>query len=314
MKKVFKWIGTIVLLLVVIITLGALYIGLSDIPAYEPVTSDFKADVTPERVMNGQRIASMLCVQCHAGEDGKLTGKLIKDIPAEFGKVYSKNITHHPEAGIGKWTDGELYVLLRTGLKPDGKYLPPYMPKFPLVADEDLKDIIAWLRSDGYALQAAENEAPDSEPSFVTKLLCRVAFKPLPMPEQEIKRPDTNDLVALGKYIVDGQIACFACHSKDFKTMNVLEPTKSEGYCGGGNPLLNLNGEIIPSSNITMDKETGIGNYTEEQFINAVKYNKKTDGTLLRYPMVPHSALTDHEVRAIFAYLKTVPVISNKVQ
>ncbi|HLP33520.1 MAG TPA: cytochrome c, partial [Bacteroidia bacterium] len=221
---------------------------------------------------------------------------------------------HHPEAGIGKWTDGELYVLLRTGLKPDGKYLPPYMPKFPLVADEDLKDIIAWLRSDGYALQAAENEAPDSEPSFVTKLLCRVAFKPLPIPEQEIKRPDTNDLVALGKYIVDGQIACFACHSKDFKTMNVLEPTKSEGYCGGGNPLLNLNGEIVPSSNITMDKETGIGNYTEEQFINAVKYNKKTDGTLLRYPMVPHSALTDYEVKAIFAYLKTVPVISNKVQ
>lgn len=314
MRKVLKWIGIIVLLLVVIITLGALYIGLSDIPTYAPVTSDFKADVTPERVMNGQRIASMLCVQCHAGEDGKLTGKLIKDIPAEFGKVYSKNITHHPEAGIGKWTDGELYVLLRTGLKPDGKYLPPYMPKFPLVADEDLKDIIAWLRSDGYALQTAENEAPDSEPSFVTKLLCRVAFKPLPMPEQEIKRPDTNDLVALGKYIVDGQIACFACHSKDFKTMNVLEPTKSEGYCGGGNPLLNLSGEIIPSSNITMDKETGIGNYTEEQFINAVKYNKKTDGTLLRYPMVPHSALTDYEVRAIFAYLKTVPVISNKVK
>jgi cytochrome c2 len=314
MKKVFKWIGIIVLLLVVIITLGTLYIGLSDIPTYAPVTSDFKADVTLERVMNGQRIASMLCVQCHAGVDGKLTGKLLKDIPAEFGKVFSKNITHHPEAGIGKWTDGELYVLLRTGLKPDGKYLPPYMPKFPLVADEDLKDIIAWLRSDGYALQAAENEAPDSEPSFITKLLCRVAFKPLPMPEKEIKRPDTNDLVALGKYIVDGQIACFACHSKDFKTMNVLEPTKSEGYCGGGNPLLNLSGEIIPSSNITMDKETGIGNYTEEQFINAVKYNKKTDGTLLRYPMVPHSALTDHEVRAIFAYLKTVPVISNKVQ
>ncbi|MBP6302966.1 MAG: cytochrome c [Bacteroidia bacterium] len=314
MKKVLKWIGIIALLFVVIITLGALYIGLSDIPTYAPVTSDFKADITPERVMNGQRIASMLCVQCHAGEDGKLTGKLIKDIPAEFGKVYSKNITHHHEAGIGKWTDGELYVLLRTGLKPDGKYLPPYMPKFPLVADEDLKDIIAWLRSDGDMLQAAENEAPDSEPSFVTKLLCRVAFKPLPMPEQEIKRPDTNDLVALGKYIVDGQIACFACHSKDFKTMNVLEPTKSEGYCGGGNPLLNLSGEIVPSSNITMDKETGIGNYTEEQFINAVKYNKKTDGTLLRYPMVPHSALTDHEVRAIFAYLKTVPVISNKVQ
>lgn len=302
-----------ILVVVVLAAAGAAYISMSDIPRYEPVKYALHTEVTPERIQNGQRIASMLCVQCHAGDDGHLTGKLLQDVPEEFGEIYSRNITNDPEAGIGKWTDGELYVLLRTGLKPDGSYLPVYMPKFPLMADEDVKDIIAWLRSDAYAVQASKTEAPESKPGFVTKLLCRVAFKPIPMPASEIKRPDTSDLVALGRYIVDGQIACFACHSKDFKTINVLHPQASEGYCGGGNPMLNMEGEVVKSSNITMDKATGIGSFTEEEFIAAVRYNKKRDGILLRYPMIPHSALSDYQVKAIWAYLKTVPVIQNQV-
>jgi len=313
MKKILKWIGIILGIVPILAAGGAAFISIRGIPKYEAKNIEMKVDVTPERVANGQRIASMLCIQCHAADDGVLTGKLLKDVPKEFGAIYSKNITSHKEKGIGNWTDGQLYYLLRTGLKPDGQYLPPYMPKFPLVADEDLKDIIAWLRSDSPALAPSEQEAPESEPSFLTKFLCAVAFKPLPFPDKPIMRPDTNDAVALGKYIVDGQIACFACHSKDFKTMNVLEPTKSEGYCGGGNPLLNMEGAVVPSANITFD-ETGIAAYTEQQFIDAVKYCKKRDGTILRYPMVPHTGLTDTEVKGVYAYLKTIPHLKNKVQ
>lgn len=312
MKKVLKWVGIVLGLIVLLVAAGAAFIALRGIPKYEARHIDMKVDITPERVANGQRIASMLCVQCHAGPDGKLTGKLLKDVPKEFGELYSRNITNHPEAGIGKWSDGDLYYLLRTGVKPDGQYLPPYMPKFPLVADEDLKDIIAWLRSDAYAVQASQDEAPPSVPSFLTKFLCAVAFKPLPYPEQPIQRPDTNNPVALGKYIVDGQIACYACHSKDFKTMNELDPPRSEGYCGGGNPLLNLEGETVLSSNITFDA-SGIGTYTEQEFIDAVKYGRKKGGGLLRYPMVPHTGLTDTEVKGIYAYLKTIPALQNKV-
>ena len=88
--------------------------------------------------------------------------------------------------------------------------------------------------------------------------------------------------------------------------MNELEPTKSEGYCGGGNPMLNMKGEVVYSTNITFD-ETGIANYTEDEFLQAVKYGKKKNGEMLRYPMVPHTQLTDTEVKAIYAYLKTIP-------
>ena len=41
-------------------------------------------------------------------------------------------------AGIGNWSDGDLIYLIRTGLKPDGQYIPPYMPKLVNISDEDL--------------------------------------------------------------------------------------------------------------------------------------------------------------------------------
>lgn len=136
---------------------------------------------------------------------------------------------------------------------------------------------------------------------LLRKVLRDFTFKPIPC--SLIASFDTNNLVALDEYIVNKQFACFACHSKDFKTMNELEPTKSEGYCGGGNPMLNMKGEVVYSTNITFD-ETGIANYTDDEFLQAVKYGKKNNGEMVRYPMAPHTQLTDTEVKAIYAYLK----------
>ncbi|MDW7692747.1 hypothetical protein R9C00_11565 [Flammeovirgaceae bacterium SG7u.111] len=44
-----------------------------------------------------------------------------------------------------------------------------------------------------------------------------------------------------------------------------------------------------------------------------IKTGLRPDGTLLAYPMMPYTQLTDEEAKAIFAYIKTVPVIENKV-
>lgn len=305
MKTTLKILGSIVALIILFVAGFLTYVNFKSPKSYSVPISDLTVEITPERVANGQRMASMLCIQCHANDQNQLTGKLMKDVPAEFGQVYSKNITTHPDLGIGKWTDGEIYVMLRTGIKPDGT-TGLFMPKFPLMADEDVKDIIAWLRSEDYSLAPVADEAPATQASLLGKFLRDFVFKPTPMPSAPIYRPDTNNLVALGEYVVNKQIACFACHSKDFKTMNELEPTKSEGYCGGGNPMLNMKGEVVYSTNITFD-ETGIANYTEDEFSQAVKYGKKKNGEMLRYPMVPHTQLTDTEVKAIYAYLKTIP-------
>lgn len=305
MKTTLKVLGALLALVILFVAGFLAYVNFKSPKSYTVPVSNLTVEVTPERVANGQRMASMLCIQCHANDQNQLTGKLMKDVPAEFGQVYSKNITAHPDFGIGKWTDGEIYTMLRTGIKPDGT-TGLFMPKFPLMADEDVKDIIAWLRSEDYSLAPVADEAPATQASLLGKFLRDFVFKPTPMPSAPIARPDTNNLVALGEYVVNKQIACFACHSKDFKTMNELEPTKSEGYCGGGNPMLNMQGEVVYSTNITFD-ETGIANYTEDEFVQAVKYGKKKNGEMVRYPMVPHTQLTDTEVKGIYAYLKTIP-------
>ena len=77
--------------------------------------------------------------------------------------------------------------------------------------------------------------------------------------------------------------------------------------------MLDLEGKEIVSQNLTMDKETGIGNWTEEQFITAVKTGMRPDKSLFNYPMMPFASLTDKEVKAVWAYLNTLPVINNKI-
>lgn len=145
------------------------------------------------------------------------------------------------------------------------------------------------------------------------KFLANVAIFPPPLPEKALVIPDTSDRVAFGRYVADALCACYACHSADFTKQDALHPEKSLGFYGGGNPMLNLEGELVPSANITMDKETGIGTWTAGQFREAVKFNKKTGGGLLHYPMFPHTTLSDGEVDAIWAYLQTVPPIWNAV-
>lgn len=70
---------------------------------------------------------------------------------------------------------------------------------------------------------------------------------------------------------------------------------------------------MVLTANLTPHPETGIGNWTEEQFIRAVKYGLKDGEPALRYPMLPYSQLTDYEAGAIFEYLKTIPPIDNKI-
>jgi mono/diheme cytochrome c family protein len=243
---------------------------------------------------------------------GKLTGTQMLDAPKEFGTIYSQNITQDKEYGIGVWTDAELLYLLRTGIKRSGQYSPPYMAKLPVMADDDVNAIIAFLRSDDKMVAA--NATPDtpSEPSFLTKMLTRLAWKPFPLPTEVIPVPDSTDVIATGKYLAHN-LDCFSCHSADFKTNNFLQPELSEGYFAGGNQTLDYEGRVKPTANLTPDKETGIGNWTKEQFIKAVKYGQKEGEVALTYPMVPYTQLTDEEAGAIFEYLKTIPAINNKV-
>jgi mono/diheme cytochrome c family protein len=314
LKKLLKWLGAAALVLAVALAACAGYVASRPLPRYPVQKVAFTVVPTPERVERGKRHIELLCAACHFDSGtGGLTGKRMLDLPPQFGVAFSKNITGDREKGIGAWTDGEIAYLLRTGVDREGRYTPPWMVKLPNASEEDLRDIVAFLRSDDPLVRAQASGDRESEPSFLTKVLCRVAFRPFPYPDREIVAPPPTDQVAFGRYLVTSRLQCFGCHSKDFQTNDELQPERSAGYLGGGNAMPDLTGKIVHTSNLTPHADTGLGTWTEAQFRRALVEGIRPDNRPLRYPMVPYRILDDAEVAAIFAYLRSVPPLLNAV-
>ncbi|MCC6462015.1 MAG: cytochrome c [Saprospiraceae bacterium] len=318
MRRALKILGFTVGSIVLLLGLVLAYFSIKGIPSFEvnmtPETANLKVPRDSASVARGAKIASLLCGECHRDAEGNMTGKIMSEVPKPFGVIASRNITQHPEIGIGRWTDGELYYFLRTGIRQDGSWAPPFMPKLSRMADTDVYAIIAWLRSDDPRLAPNTREYPPNKYNLLSTVLANTLFSPPAFPDQPLVIPDSSNQVALGQYIANDMLECFACHSGDMMKVDSDNPAKSFGYYGGGIEMQNHEGEIVRSANITMDKQTGIGNWTEQQFVEAVKYGKNPRGGALQYPMSPHTALSDAEVRAIFAFLKTVPVQQHAVE
>lgn len=156
-----------------------------------------------------------------------------------------------------------------------------------------------------------------TKPSFLTNFLETIgAAKPFPyLTATAISGLDTTDKVKWGRYIALYQLECYSSHSRDFAKNDYFEPEKSPGFFAGGNKMYTIEGKEIYTLNMTMDEETGFGKWTEDEFKNAIRFGQVPNNQqALWYPMIPYSNLTDAEASAIFAYLKSVPVIQNKVE
>ena len=135
MKKVLRYLLIVLGILVILVGGFAAFIAFRGIPKYTAENFNLQVASTPERVERGRQLSSMLCNDCHMSPNThKLTGRKMDEI-SQFGSVYSRNITKDPEHGIGKMTDGQLYYLLRTGVRPDGRFLP-IMAKLQKMSDE----------------------------------------------------------------------------------------------------------------------------------------------------------------------------------
>lgn len=127
---------------------------------------------------------------------------------------------------------------------------------------------------------------------------------------QSAERPIATPLNAEAKASVDKgrYIAvagdCVACHTAP----------GSEKPFAGGYGLQTPFGTIV-ASNITSDKGTGIGNWTEEQFARALRRGVGRSGEHL-YPAMPYTSyakMSDDDVHNLWTYMKTVPAVTNKV-
>ena len=117
-------------------------------------------------------------------------------------------------------------------------------------------------------------------------------------------------LLERGKYLMNGVVACGNCHTPGSL---MGKPDSSREFAGGHKwvepPFTTY------ASNITPDKETGIGNWTDDQIFAAICTGKRPDGSLIGPPMPGglYSMISDRDVWAIIAYLRQVKPVKNKV-
>jgi mono/diheme cytochrome c family protein len=122
-------------------------------------------------------------------------------------------------------------------------------------------------------------------------------------------RAQSDALVERGRYLVNGIAGCGNCHTMQGPN----GPVQGMDLAGG----LEMKDRFFTawSSNITPDVETGIGRWTDEQIINGIREGRRPDGSAIGLPMPfrMYRMIADSDVKAMVAYLRTVPAIRNKV-
>ncbi len=306
MKKLLKILGILLGVLVLAIACTAAWINFTDLPTNPVKNLDIQIPTDSTSIAHGAKIARTMCAGCHASESGKWEGKLFLPKSAGMGEIWSGNITRHPTAGLGRYKDGEIAYLMRTGIRRDGQIVGPYM-YFPNLSEEDMAAVIAFLHSDAPELEASD-ATPHTDYSLLAKALIRFGiFKPLPFDGQPKTMPPATDAVAYGRYLVTTRYNCVACHVASFESHNIMEPEKTPGYLAGGNHISDHATLESVSRNITQHPEQGIGKWTFDQFRQAAVSGIRPDGTVLSVVMPRFALLDNTEVSAIWAYLQTVP-------
>lgn len=309
-----KYIPTWLLLLGLGTTATLFSLTLTDWPLSGSTTLVIQArQTTPvdrSLLKQGERLVLMNCAHCHSNDEGRLTGHLMTGVSGSLGRIVSANITNDTLQGIGQWSDAQLITLLRTGIDPNGQKAHFIMPRYPLLADVDLRAIVTFLRSNEYAVQSTPYTGLAHNPSILSNFISTFFIKRLPEPTFPIPLPDTTTPVLYGRYLVNSRYQCFACHSANVEKVNLLEPERTKGYLAGGSKFTDTDGNPVYSANLTADSATGFGRYTEAEFREVMLLGKKRNGQIVRTPMMPYSLLNKGELTAIFHYLKSVPAVN----
>ncbi len=247
------------------------------------------------------------CIACHTEKNGtSFAGGFAINTP--FGKIFGPNITSSKRYGIGAWSDAQFIKAMREGINPDGKYLYPAFPYlfFNRLTDQDLIDIKAYL-----------NAIPASDrPNTKNQMLWPFNWRFLQLgwrilffhPEKKgpfVNDPEQSAQWNRGAYLVQGLGHCSMCHTPSYylfsKKFSLAAPV--DKYYLSGNMV---EGYFAP--NIT---KVLMENASDQQLMDVFRKDQHIEGGKIQGPMLEanHDSLkylTDADVKAIAAYLRTV--------
>lgn len=281
-------------------------------PATAP-PSDVRVAITPARLARGKYLFNLAdCDGCHSQRDfSRFDGPVVEGgrgmgfvFPPELGlpgTVAPRNITPDKETGIGNWTDGEKIRAIREGVSRDGTALFPMMgyERFRHMSDEDVYSLVAYLNT----LTPVRNKVPRSRIAFPVSLLMKGA----PQPAGHVAEPDRSDKVKYGEYLVT-LAGCMVCHTP------AKQGKPIQGLTLAGGEVFRFSGAVVVSANITPDPETGIGRWSEADFLNRIyqykEYAEKGSPqvgpeSFTIMPWLNFAQLEPEDLKAIYAFLRT---------
>ena len=297
-------------------------------PKTETADSAVKPNVNEDSIKKvverGQYLANhvAICMDCHSQRDwGKFSGPLVPGSEGMGGEIFdqklagvpgvlhAKNITPDIETGIGSWTDDEIIRAVTTGISKKGDTLFPLMPypAYNHMAKEDLLSIIAYLRT----LKPVKNKVADRQ----LMIPISMAYPPgLKASIDSNRRPPMDNQLAYGGYMTTIS-GCSECHTPMIKGAFDFKHALSGGHIFDGGSFR------VASANITPDSTTGIGTWTEERFLNKfIPYRKEAaynfasgkQNTIM--PLTCYAGMEDYDLKAIYAFLRTIPPVRNKIE
>ncbi len=263
------------------------------------------------QVAKGQYIFALAggCA-CHTQPKGtRYSGG--RAFPIPLGTVYSTNITQDKETGLGNWTDQQIRDAILKGLRPDGSRIVPVMPyeAYSGMAADDLAALIAYLRT----LKPVKKATPQLKTwaPFLRSLAVPLWLRFFGRFSQPISTAPKNG-VERGRYLVEHVSLCGDCHTP----RNFVGVLNRDLYLAGANEKNGPLGEDVP--NITPDKDTGIGEWKQEDIAELLLTGTKPDLDNVQGFMgevIEHGfrKMTKQDALAIADYLKSVPAIKNKI-
>ncbi len=234
-------------------------------------------------VAHGRHVATVRgCTDCHGANLG---GRVMIDVPA-VGRFVGANLTSGRRVPL---TDADWERAVRHGVRRDGTPLI-VMPanEFTGMSDEDLAAVIAYARS----LPPVVTPLPANRVGPVLRALsvagqASVAAAQIDHAKPHPARVAPAPTAGYGAYMATG---CTGCHGAGF----------------GGGKIPGAPPDWKPAANLT---PAGIGHYTEADFIRALRTGRRPGGAPIdtAMPWKMTREMTDVELRALYAYLRTLP-------
>jgi mono/diheme cytochrome c family protein len=279
------------------------------------------ADAQQRLVEQGRYLAvAGDCISCHTRASGEpFSGG--RPLHTPFGVIYSANITAHPKAGIGSWSEQQFRRALREGIAPEGTHLYPAFPytSYTKVTDQDVHSIYVYLRS----VKPVDYTPPRNSLPFPFSMRALLAGWKMMFFEQGRYSPDPSRSAEWnrGAYLTQGLGHCGACHTP----RNLFGAERNAEALTGGDFLDEIADEVVNDKITPLEESTvrpwSAANLTSAPSglsawpLDAIADYLKTGHSARAAAFGPMSEvianstshMTDQDVHAMAVYLKSLP-------